>query len=77
MQKALEQMALVEAKKKGEEEKGKARVSTTDPEARVMKMGDGGYRPAYNVQLATDTATQIITGVVDHGRRDTGPRGVM
>ena len=28
-----------------------------------MKMGDGGYRPAYNVQLATDTATQIITGV--------------
>lgn len=25
-----------------------ARVSTTDPEARVMRMGDGGYRPAYN-----------------------------
>jgi transposase len=29
------------------------RASTTDPEARVMKMGDGGFRPAYNVQLAT------------------------
>jgi transposase len=29
------------------------RASTTDPDARVMKMGDGGYRPAYNVQLAT------------------------
>lgn len=28
-----------------------------------MKMADGGFRPAYNVQLATDTATQIITGV--------------
>jgi hypothetical protein len=28
-----------------------------------MKMGDGGFRPAYNVQLASDTATQIITGV--------------
>ena len=27
------------------------------------ELGDGGYRPAYNVQLATDTATQIITGV--------------
>lgn len=27
-----------------------ARVSTTDAEARVMKMGDGGFRPAYNVQ---------------------------
>jgi len=32
--------------------KGKARVSTTDPEARVMKMPDGGFRPGYNVQFA-------------------------
>ena len=31
----------------------KPRASTTDPEARVMKMADGGFRPAYNVQLAT------------------------
>jgi transposase len=30
-----------------------ARASTTDAEARVMKMGDGGFRPAYNVQYAT------------------------
>jgi transposase len=29
-----------------------ARASTTDAEARTMKMGDGGYRPAYNVQYA-------------------------
>jgi transposase len=29
------------------------RASTTDPEARVMKMADGGFRPGYNVQLAT------------------------
>jgi transposase len=29
-----------------------ARASTTDPHARVMKMADGGFRPAYNVQLA-------------------------
>jgi transposase len=63
LRKALEQLALVEARKKGEEEKAKARVSTTDSEARVMKMADGGYRPAYNVQLATQTDTQIITGV--------------
>lgn len=33
--------------------KKKPRASTTDPEAHVMKMGDGGFRPAYNVQLAT------------------------
>jgi transposase len=30
-----------------------ARASTTDAEARVMKMGDGGFRPALNVQMAT------------------------
>lgn len=32
---------------------GVPRASTTDAEARVMKMADGGFRPAYNVQLAT------------------------
>ena len=36
------------------------RASTTDPEARVMKMPDGGYRPAYNVELATTTTGGII-----------------
>ena len=39
------------------------RVSTTDHEARVMKMAYGGFRPAFNAQLAVDTATLIITGV--------------
>jgi transposase len=33
--------------------KDKPRASTTDADARVMKMGDGGFRPAYNVQMAT------------------------
>jgi transposase len=32
--------------------KGERRASTTDPDARNMKMGDGGFRPAYNIQLA-------------------------
>lgn len=40
-----------------------ARTSTTDAEATVMKMPDGGFRPAYNVQLASDTGSQVITGV--------------
>ena len=44
-------------------DKEKARVSTTDPEARVMKMADGGFRPAYNGQFAVDTKTQVIVGV--------------
>ncbi len=59
---ALEHLPQVEAKKKAAE-KAKARVSTTDPEARVMKMGDGGFRPAFNGQFCTDTDTQIVVGV--------------
>jgi hypothetical protein len=39
------------------------RVSTTDPEARVMKMPNGGFNPAVNVQLATDTESRAIVGV--------------
>jgi len=34
-----------------------------DAQATVMKMPDGGFRPAFNVQFATDTKTQVITGV--------------
>jgi transposase len=59
---ALAQMSQAEAKKPAGE-KDKARVSTTDAEARVMKMGDGGFRPAYNAQFAVDTETQIVVGV--------------
>ena len=40
-----------------------ARVSTTDPECRVMKMADGGFRPAYNLQIATDKDSQVIVAV--------------
>jgi hypothetical protein len=28
-----------------------------------MKMADGGFCPAYNVQFSTDTASQIIVGI--------------
>jgi transposase len=54
------------AAKMDERKKGsgrEARASTTDPEARKMKMGDGGFRPAYNVQFATTTDTQVVVGV--------------
>lgn len=43
--------------------KNAARASTTDPEARAMKMANGGYNPAYNVQFSTDTQTQVIVAV--------------
>jgi len=50
------------------------RVSTTDAEARVMKMPNGGFNPAVNVQLATDTQSRAIVGVevTNEGSDSTG-----
>jgi transposase len=60
------------------DKKDKARASTTDPEARFMKMPDGGMRPAVNVQLATDTDSRIITGAeVSNVGSDKGQMGPM
>lgn len=57
----LPQVAAMKAKQRKPAQE--ARVSTTDPDARVMKMADGGYRPAYNVHLATDVDSRVIVGV--------------
>jgi transposase len=43
--------------------KSDARASTTDAEARVMKMADGGFRPAYNVEFSTTTKERVIVGI--------------
>ncbi len=55
------------------------RVSSTDPQARKLKMADGGIRPAYNVQLAVDVASGAVVGVDvgcsnDDGKYSTGLR---
>ena len=62
---ALKQIPEVTATKKRSGAKdATARVSTTDPQARVMKMGDGGFRPAFNLQFATTTdKARVIVGV--------------
>lgn len=64
LQQQREETAKITGKKPIE-----ARASTTDPEARTMKFPDGGYRPGYNVQFSTDTASGIIVGVdvTNHG----------
>ena len=70
----LEQVQAAKERQKkrpGKDRKGKiteARASTTDPEARVMRMSDGGYRPAYNVQLVTDVGSLVIVGVAVSNR---------
>jgi hypothetical protein len=61
---ALKELEKVrEGKKKNLKEKGEARVSETDPEARVMKHGDGGFSPSYNLQMGVDATEKIIVGV--------------
>lgn len=50
-----------EKRKKGDGET--TRCSTTDPDARRMKMANGGYDPAFNVQFATDGDARVIVGV--------------
>lgn len=50
-----------EKRTKGDGEK--TRVSTTDPDARKMKMANGGYDPAYNVQFASDGDARVIVHV--------------
>ena len=67
LEQALEELPKVEAARarwtRGKQRKKAARVSTTDPEARVMKIGNQGYAPAYNVQIATDTKSRAIVGI--------------
>jgi len=64
IEQALQRLPELEKLKERQGKKAEdARASTTDAEATVMKMGDGGFRPAYNAQYATDTETQVIVGV--------------
>lgn len=75
---ALLEMSKLEAVKDAQRDDKPAkhqppRASTTDPEARRMKMADGGCRPAYNIQIATDPSSRAIVGIAvtshgtDHG----------
>ena len=55
---------VTETKQRSGAKDATVRVSTTDPDARVMKMGDGGFHPAFNVQFATTTdQARVIVGV--------------
>lgn len=63
LQDALDRMPELEAIKRRNGSKSEARASTTDAEASVMKMADGGFRPAYNTQFASDCDAQVVVGV--------------
>jgi transposase len=74
LQRALENLEEIEghmeARQKGSSQK--ARASLSDPEARKMKMPDGGFRAAYNVQFATDDSGIIVGGDVTNQGTDAG-----
>jgi transposase len=73
---AQEELEKLRQSKVGEEAKGQARVSETDPQARIMKQSDGGFAPSYNVQISTDAAHKIIVGVgVSQSSSDQGELG--
>ena len=66
VERALEELNKAESQKRSKDAKRKKkekRASITDPEARVMKMADGGFRPAYNVHLTTVTDTNLVIAV--------------
>lgn len=70
VEKALQRMEQLEArqakrnKKENQAQRQREpRASTSDADAAVMKMADGGYRPAYNVQFSTETDSRVILGV--------------
>lgn len=75
----LEKVEQAKARQKDKPSKDRpARASATDPEARMMRMPDGGTRPAYNLELATDCSSRAIVGVeVTNAGSDAGQDAAM
>jgi transposase len=63
LESALVELGKLQENKKGEQAKSKARVSTSDPQARVMHHSDGGLALSYNAQISTDAAHGLVVGV--------------
>ena len=59
---ALKELQEIEKSKPSEAEQQAARVSVTEPQARLMKHGDNAIAPSYNAQISTDAANKIIVG---------------
>ena len=60
LEQALKEFDQLEKEDKDKEQR---RVSTSDPEARVMKQPGGGYAPSYNVQIDTDANNGVVVAV--------------
>jgi transposase len=60
---ACREVERLQREKKHDRKDFVARASSTDPEAHVMRNGDGGTVPSYNVQLMTDTTHGLVVNV--------------
>jgi transposase len=60
---ALEELEKWQARKSGENAKRETRVSTSDPQARVMKHPDKGFVLSDNAQISTDAAHGLMVGL--------------
>lgn len=78
---AQERMKELEAERERREKTNKKevakqkepRASTTDAQARVLKMADGGFRPGYNMQIISAPEPQVIVAVdIDTSGSDRG-----
>ena len=63
MERALQELQKIRSSSPEGKAKDKVRVSTTDPEARIMKQPDGGFAPSYNVQISADANNGVIVGM--------------
>jgi transposase len=63
LEQALKQLHELQANKESAEDKHLVRVSTSEPDARLMKHGDNAIAPSYNVQVSTDAVAGVIVGV--------------
>jgi len=63
IEQALKQAEKLQGSKGKPSKKPTPKLSTTDPDARMMKQPDGGVLPSYNVQLSVDGEAKFIAGV--------------
>jgi transposase len=59
---AVAELEQIRQTKETAKEKAAVRASTSDPQARIMKQGDGGFAPSYNAQITTEASHKIIVG---------------
>jgi transposase len=63
LENALQELEKLQERKPGEKAKNQVRVSSSDPQARVMHQSDGGLALSYNAQISADAAHGLIVGV--------------